>query len=750
MIGSLIYYGLYPLTKLINRLSESWWKGHLGHPDHPVFINGKEVWDGGGAPFRRLSEQQTALLDEWLSTDSAPLEKHKPASQERLDAEGLVESRFVLETREVVLAEERMEQQEEHLHSKNVEERISPLDSTVEPDPESSAEAKAFTPTMEKDDVDLSEEKKTVPLAMKTDGMSILQDETIEVNLMIEKEMFSTIEWAEAEAPEAAGSEVGFTSLEDKNCDEETGTVAAVAQPGDTNINIRESESRVNEGDCVFNLSELLNDSNAEALNSFTQFQPVPAWHFPVGLGLSETVCCPSVQFPGMSYYPAFQDNNNFEVMWRVWEDLSEDGYDSATLSTAKATAKFDFTLMSYNILAQDLLEANSDLYLHCLEETLAWENRFQTILKELQTWEPDIICLQEVQENHYLEQMFPILTEMGYICLYKRRTGTKTDGCVVCFRGNRFMQLSVNMLEFHRPNCELLDRDNVGIVLLLQPISEQGEVLQLNPICVASTHLLFNPRRGDVKLAQLAIMLAEINTVVKECKKKGSDCEVILCGDLNSLPNMPLYQLIVTGQLYYHGLPAWMVSGQEDLSYKIHHRRLYAPLWPSSLGISDSCQYFTEDKPQANPSGKLQYNHDFLRQLRYCQAACVRPPDLELIPGVTDNTPNPEEKLLFAPRFGNTISHGLKLSSVYSPNIAGTERCAVTTLHSEGAAMVDYIFYSTRLDCSEEHKDCENGLKLLGRLALLSEADLWSLNGLPNYMFPSDHLSLLAKFQLS
>lgn len=37
---------------------------------------------------------------------------------------------------------------------------------------------------------------------------------------------------------------------------------------------------------------------------------------------------------------------------------------------------------------------------------------------------------------------------------------------------------------------------------------------------------------------------------------------------------------------------------------------------------------------------GKRRYSHDFLLQLRFGPATCVRPLDLELIPGVTDNTP--------------------------------------------------------------------------------------------------------------
>lgn len=149
---------------------------------------------------------------------------------------------------------------------------------------------------------------------------------------------------------------------------------------------------------------------------------------------------------------------------------------------------------------------------------------------------------------------------------MYKRRTGTKTDGCATCYRGDRFSELSVSLLELFRPETTLLDRHNVGVVLLLQPVVTQGSGVKTKglPLCVANTHLLFNPRRGDVKLAQLAVVLAEIDRVVKSCKARGDDCNVVLCGDFNSVPNMPLYQLITTGQLFYHGLPAWMVRLQQ------------------------------------------------------------------------------------------------------------------------------------------------------------------------------------------
>uniref|UniRef100_UPI003AAEE693 protein angel homolog 1 n=1 Tax=Centroberyx gerrardi TaxID=166262 RepID=UPI003AAEE693 len=444
--------------------------------------------------------------------------------------------------------------------------------------------------------------------------------------------------------------------------------------------------------------------------------------------------------------------------MWRVWEEGGESSTAAEPFQSfcPDKTALFDFTVMSYNILAQDLLEANQGLYTHCPLEVLEWSYRCPLLLEEILKWAPDILCLQEVQENHYKEDLHPVLSQMGYTCVYKRRTGTKTDGCATCYRGDRFSERSVSLLEFFRPETELLDRDNVGIVLLLQPVVTQGSEVKAKgpPLCVANTHLLFNPRRGDVKLAQLAIMLAEIDSVVKSCEARGECCNVVLCGDFNSVPNMPLYQLITTGQLFYRGLGAWMISGQEDLSHKAHHR-LFAPLWPSSLGITENCQYTTGKETfesQRQESGKLQYTHDFLLQRRFCPAACVRPLDMELIPGVTDITPGAVTQLEHtAERFRHTLSHGVDLQSAYTHILPGSGHSEVTTLHSEVGATVDYIFYSPKHD-SSDHKAghlVSGGLKLIGRLSLLSEADLWSMNGLPNHIFPSDHLSLLAKFQL-
>lgn len=152
-----------------------------------------------------------------------------------------------------------------------------------------------------------------------------------------------------------------------------------------------------------------------------------------------------------------------------------------------------------------------------------------------------------------------------GYQCAYKKRTGSKPDGCAIIFRASRLSLLSSNPVEFLVPGDTLLDRDNVGLVLLLQPRSNPSAV-----ILVANTHLLYNPRRGDIKLAQLAILLAEIDRLSR--LPDGSASAVVLCGDLNSTPWSPLYSLLTEGCLDYRGLPIGWVRSLNLSFYSICH----------------------------------------------------------------------------------------------------------------------------------------------------------------------------------
>ncbi|XP_061853794.1 protein angel homolog 1 isoform X3 [Colius striatus] len=463
-----------------------------------------------------------------------------------------------------------------------------------------------------------------------------------------------------------------------------------------------------------------------------------------------------------VQFSPLLTEVPYHEILWRDWEDLSDQP--CVLEQVSKNTPFFEFRVMSYNILAQDLVEQGHDLYLHCHPDILNWNYRLPNLLQEIQHWNPDVLCLQEVQENHYWEQLEPMFKEMGFACCYKRRTGTKTDGCAVCYKHSRFQMISLSPVEYFRPGLDVLNRDNVGLVLLLQPLLPEGlDQKAVSPLCVATTHLLFNPRRGDIKLAQMALLLAEIDKIARTTE--GSYYPVILCGDLNSVPDSPLYKFICNGELSYHGMLAWKVSGQEEFSQQLYSRKLQAPLWPSSLGVTDSCQYVTLCQPK-KLAGRRQYSRDFLLQFRYCAAACERPPHLVLLEGVTDAKPdrparwpqpvdmvkNPDPQPLI-PRSSGIIQHGLNLTSVYSHFLPQRGRLEVTTMPMGLGATVDYIFYSAEPVESGNRGGRrlyrDGALKLLGRLSLLSEDSLLMANGLPNPFCSSDHLCLLASFGL-
>ncbi|KAF3850273.1 hypothetical protein F7725_019992 [Dissostichus mawsoni] len=204
------------------------------------------------------------------------------------------------------------------------------------------------------------------------------------------------------------------------------------------------------------------------------------------------------------------------------------------------SSAAFDFSVMSYNILSQQLLQDNAYLYRHCppaKSRRIIMRSRSNRLYRH---W-------------------------VGYQCEFKKRTGSKPDGCAVIFKSSRLSLLSSNPVEYFQRGDALLDRDNVGLVLLLRPKDARSQSDASSFICVANTHLLYNPRRGDIKLAQLAILLAEINR-------------------LSRLPDGSTNP----------------VSGQEFSPRG--QRFLTAPLWSQTLGISPQCQYESSPPPLTPP----------------------------------------------------------------------------------------------------------------------------------------------------
>lgn len=255
----------------------------------------------------------------------------------------------------------------------------------------------------------------------------------------------------------------------------------------------------------------------------------------------------------------------------------------------------FRFTFISYNILSQNCLDENKQLYEASPPEVLEWDHRKHNLLKEIMHFKADIVALQELDKNFYDEFFKPNMELQGYKSVYKQRTGEeKQDGCAIFYHGEKFDLKKTLPVDFNR-GVDILDRDNIGLLIMLQPKKDWsgGQDMRL---CVATTHLLFNPKRGDIKLAQLAVLLSELDRFTRKGIEPGTGMPLyhpsILSGDFNAVPYSEIYRLVHRGRLKYENLISKDISGQQDEDDMGLVRFVTKPLLPKSIGITEQCQY--------------------------------------------------------------------------------------------------------------------------------------------------------------
>lgn len=82
-------------------------------------------------------------------------------------------------------------------------------------------------------------------------------------------------------------------------------------------------------------------------------------------------------------------------------------------------------------------------------------------------------------------------------------------DGCAIYFKPDRLKMIEHVSVEYHQPGIDILDRHNVAIIAKFAPLDNLQE-----EFLVATTHLLYNPKREDIRLAQVQVLLTEIERI--------------------------------------------------------------------------------------------------------------------------------------------------------------------------------------------------------------------------------------------
>eukprot|EP00795_Rhopilema_esculentum_P002826 gene2826-1056_t len=384
--------------------------------------------------------------------------------------------------------------------------------------------------------------------------------------------------------------------------------------------------------------------------------------------------------------------------------------------------------------------QEHKQLYNNCPEWTLKWEYRKSNLLKEIIIYNADIICLQEVEADHFIDWFQPKLLNNGYLGIYKQKTGRKTDGCAIFYRESRFILKCCRSIEYHVPHHSLMNRDNIGMIIGLQP-KEEGVLLRKPPIFVANTHILFNKKRGDIKLLQLAMLFAEIGEIARtpayqpnERPTTNQYNPVIICGDFNSTPLSSVYDFVTKGRLRYEGTCRETASGQVPQyrgSQSGNSNIFESNNVLTELGLTGLCQKQLDRKESDQSKGDT--------NAKDLSEDCV-------IMGTRSSgrTGTVEET--------GVLKHTLELRSAYRhhPGQRTVTSCQGT---------VDYILFSQGTTQQNpqrrygarnvRHSSSKKQLYLTGVLSLLTEKDLSAMQTLPNPFISSDHLALLATFRL-
>ncbi|KAI9106637.1 hypothetical protein K1719_022165 [Acacia pycnantha] len=224
----------------------------------------------------------------------------------------------------------------------------------------------------------------------------------------------------------------------------------------------------------------------------------------------------------------------------------------------------FIFSILSYNIL--------SDIYIYlkshkCPLWALVWEYRRRNLLREIIKYDADIICLQEVQSDHFENFLKPELTEKGYMAIYKKRnnevyTGYQyvADGCATFYRKHLFKEVEKRGVEFNEETSGVVEalepdlrseaskhfmKDNVALVVILETLENcRTKYAVQSRICVVNTHICSNQKLPDVQLFQVVTLVNELEQMLH------SEIPLLICGDFNSVPQSDPYNFVVTGKL--------------------------------------------------------------------------------------------------------------------------------------------------------------------------------------------------------
>ncbi|OMO94326.1 Endonuclease/exonuclease/phosphatase [Corchorus olitorius] len=198
----------------------------------------------------------------------------------------------------------------------------------------------------------------------------------------------------------------------------------------------------------------------------------------------------------------------------------------------------FTFSVLSYNILAD--IYACSGKHNHCPDWALIWEYRKKNLLREIINYSADIICLQEVQSDHFDIFLESELKKEGYSARYKKKKNQMytsnrldaSDGCAIFYRCELFKEIMKYELEFNQIE------DEEKVVENLEPEERLMRLKRLQQDNVALIVILGARKPGSTddgfqfRICVVTKLIEKLEIIAQ------SKIPLLICADLNSCPD--------------------------------------------------------------------------------------------------------------------------------------------------------------------------------------------------------------------
>ena len=218
--------------------------------------------------------------------------------------------------------------------------------------------------------------------------------------------------------------------------------------------------------------------------------------------------------------------------------------------------------------------------------------------MQEIQAQDADFVCLQEIEKEAFEDFFSMKLAYSGYRGVFWSRSRARTmsekdkktvDGCATFYKSSKYILLDKQGVEFgntaiNRPDAKgqtdifnrIMSRDHIGLLTFFENRETGSRLL------IAGTHIYWDPKYADVKLIQVALLMAAINKAAEKysklpaCKDKKTyaladmdtdtvseipdyapskeysktQIPLVICSDLNSTYESGVYELLSKGQV--------------------------------------------------------------------------------------------------------------------------------------------------------------------------------------------------------